>query len=249
MKYLLHLAYRGTNYHGWQRQPQHPSIQQTLEEALEKMLRQKVVCIGCGRTDTGVHASQYFAHIKLPGHLSPTLDPVKRLNQILPEDIAVFKCRPVPADFNAQHDASARSYTYHGHFVKNPFLKHLSGLYGHHPLDFGEMQKATDVLPAISDFRAMCKQPDLYKHTRCQLTRATLAIDHSEHRFRFDFTADRFLRNMVRLLVGNIIEIGTRRLSVEQFEDCLRSGERPPHFRLAKPEGLYLSGVKYERLK
>ena len=250
MKYLLHLAYRGTNYHGWQRQPGHPSVQQALEEALEKMLRQKTVCVGCGRTDTGVHASHFFAHFRTTEEsgFAEGYDPVQRLNRILPTDISVHGIHPVPANFHAQHDATARRYTYRIHTQKDAFLDGLSAFYPAENLDLEKMQAATTLLPTVEDFRAMCKQPDLYKHTRCRLTEAAFTIPENGRQLRLDFTADRFLRNMVRLLVGNILEVGYGRLTLAKFEEHLRSGERPKIFKLARPEGLYLSGVHYARL-
>ena len=212
------------------------------------MLRQKTMCTGCGRTDTGVHASQYFAHVRIPETFDFGFDPVKRLNQILPEDIAVFDFTPVPANFHAQHDATSRTYTYRFHLHKNPFLDHLSAFFGHRDLDFGKMKRAIALLPGTTDFRGMCKQPHLYKSTRCQLSKASLTEVVKEREYRFDFTSDRFLRNMVRLLVGNIIGVGNGQLPLADFERYLRSGERPPHFVLAPPEGLFLSGVEYARL-
>jgi tRNA pseudouridine38-40 synthase len=132
---------------------------------------------------------------------------------------------------------------------KNPFLAQRSAFYGQSDLDVEKMERATTLLTSVSDFRAMCKQPQLYKHTRCQMSVAKLTRSEDGHRLRFDFTADRFLRNMVRLLVGNLLEVGAGRLSLEKFEWYLRNGERPKHFKLARPEGLYLAGVEYDNWK
>lgn len=243
MKHLLHLAFKGTKYHGWQRQPTVPSVQATLEDALEKMLRQKIPCIGCGRTDAGVHASQFFCHIEWSGEFD--FDPVFRLNKMLPNDIVIFKIKPVGDVFHAQHSAYSRTYTYHIHTAKDPFLQSLSSFYSVDNLDFTKMERATALLPRHKDFRAMCKHPDFYESTICQLSEANFQVLEDGKKLRLDITSNRFLRNMVRLLVGNILEVGYGRMSLEAFENHLATGVAPEFFNTAFPQGLYLSGVRY----
>lgn len=247
MKFFLHLSYKGTRYHGWQRQPNHPSVQETLEEALEKMLGYKVNCIGCGRTDAGVHASQYFCHIKVEEDFD--YDPVFRLNKMLPDDIAIHDCIKVGWNVHAQHDAVSRTYTYHIHTVKDAFLSEVSAFYPKENMDTGSMQTAVGLLKNYRDFRSFCRQPGLYKTTICELTVADLKLDNQGESLTFTFTADRFLRGMVRYMVGQILEVGYDRAGLGDFENCLKTGQAPARFKSAHPQGLYLSGVRYDFLK
>lgn len=243
MKFFLHLSYKGTHYHGWQRQPGHPSVQETLETALEKMLGYRVNCIGCGRTDAGVHASQYYCHIKVEEDFG--YDPVFRLNEMLPDDIAVHGCLPVGWNVHAQHDAISRTYTYRIHTKKDAFLSDVSAYYTKENMDVGNMEKAVGLLAGSRDFRSMCRQPGLYKTTVCDLSEARLEVAADGGRLTFTFTADRFLRGMVRILVAQVLEVGYGRLELEELERCLRTGQAPFRSKSAHPQGLYLSGVRY----
>lgn len=247
MKFFIHLAYKGTRYHGWQRQPRHLTVQQVLEDALEKMLGQKVNCIGCGRTDAGVHASQYFCHIKLEEAFG--FDPVFRLNKMLPGDLAIHEIFEVPRHVHAQHDAVSRTYTYRIHTEPDAFLSDLSAFYTKENLDVGRIRQAVGILASQRDFRSMCRQPELYKTTVCELTEARLEVFDHGKRLEFTFTADRFLRSMVRILAGQLLQIGYGRQSLEAFENCFKTGRPPARFKLAHPQGLYLSGVRYDFLR
>ncbi|MCF8249148.1 MAG: tRNA pseudouridine(38-40) synthase TruA [Saprospiraceae bacterium] len=243
MKFFLHLSYKGTHYHGWQWQPKHTSVQETLQGALEEMLGHKVNCVGCGRTDAGVHASQYFCHIIVEDDFD--YDPVFRLNKILPNDITIHHFIKVGWDAHAQKDAISRTYTYRIHTTKDAFLSELSTYYPKENMDVGLMQKAVEILPRYRDFRAMCRQPDRYRTTHCELTAAQLLVENDGERLSFVFTASRFLRGMVRILVGQILEVGYGRESLEAFENNLKTGQAPAFTKGAYPQGLYLSGVKY----
>jgi tRNA pseudouridine38-40 synthase len=243
MKFLIHLSYKGTRYHGWQRQARHLTVQEVLEDALEKMTGTKINCIGCGRTDAGVHASQYFCHIKVEENFS--YDPVFRLNKMLPDDIAIHEFIPADWDLHAQHDAVSRTYNYRIHTVPDAFLSDLSAFYTQENLDVERMQAAIKILTLQRDFRSMCRHPELYKTTICDLTEARLPVFANGKRLEFTFTADRFLRAMVRILVGQILQIGYGRLRLEAFENCFKTGQPPARFKLAHPQGLYLSGVRY----
>lgn len=243
MKYLLHLAYKGTRYQGWQKQKNGLGVQEVIEEAITKMLGEKVNCVGCGRTDAGVHASQYYCHFVFNQKID--FDPVFRLNRMLPADIRVYECRSVAKTFHAQKGALSRTYKYQIHFRENPFLSELSAFYPRENLDIKKMQLATNLLTQNSDYRAFCKQPNLYKHTICEVSKASLSYDQTAERLYFEITADRFLKGMVRLVVGNLLEIGYGRLSLDDFEYCLSKGQRPAFFKLAYPQGLYLAEVRY----
>ncbi len=247
MKYFIHLAYKGTRYHGWQRQPNHPSVQETLENALQKMMGRKINCIGCGRTDAGVHASQFFCHIKVEQAFD--FDPVFRLNKMLPNDISIFEFINVAPNAHAQHDALLRTYTYQVHLVKHALLSDVSSFYPKENLDLAKMEQAVALFRDCRDFRAMCKQPDLYKNTRCEMQEARMEINVTSTRLFFTFSANRFLRNMIRIIIGNVLEVGYGRLCIHELEECLKSGRSPKNFNLAYPQGLCLSGVKYPSLK
>lgn len=249
MRYFLHFAYNGTNYRGWQRQPTAISVQQTLEETISKMIGEKTICVGCGRTDAEVHASKYFAHIEVEKAF--TYDPVERLNRMLPNDIAIFDCIEMPARAHTQFDASNRSYEYRMHGRKNPFLRELSAYYPLSELNFEEMQKVIALLPKQEDYRAFCKTPDIYPTTICKVKTAELIVDDAKEYAIFRITSNRFLRGMIRLLVGNMILVGQGRMSFSVFEEHLKTGISPKFYTAAHPQGLYLSDVQYpfEELK
>jgi len=244
MKYFLHLAYKGTNYSGWQRQPNAPSIQETLEQCLAKMLGYSLPCIGCGRTDAGVHASQFFCHIIVKEALS--YDPVFRINKMLPNDIVVYDFITVHKEAQAQFDALNRTYTYLLHGRKNPFKDDLSTFVEIKHLDIAKMKTAISYLDGSHNFRAFCKQPDIYKSTICNVREVYLKEESQQ--LTFTITANRFLRGMVRLLVGNLLEIGKGKLTIEQFRLALDKQQPLPYFNMAYPQGLYLSKVQYADL-
>lgn len=243
MKRFLHLSYKGTHYHGWQRQPGNPTVQQTLEDALARILGRKVNCIGCGRTDAGVHASRYYCHIVL--HEAPAFDLVFRLNKVLPDDISIHECLEAPREAHAQHDAVSRSYTYRIHTFKDAFLSELSAYYPAEGLDVENLHAAAALIPRYKDFKGMCMQSALYKSTLCDVRHAGWTIAEDGKQLQFDITADRFLKGMVRILVGNMLETAYGRMSRESFEEILLSGRPSPFFNAAYPQGLYLSGVEY----
>jgi len=241
MKYYIHLAYKGTNYHGWQRQAGYPSVQETLEEALKKMLGKKVNCIGCGRTDAGVHASQYYCHIVVDQPFS--YDPVFRLNKMLPGDISIFGFIEVDRHAHAQRDAVERTYTYRIHTAKNAFLSELSAYYPAENLDPEKLKAAAALLASHRDFRYQCRRPALYKSTICNIRKAEWTVEGD--RLDFAISADHFLKAMVRILVGNMLETAYGRLSLADFEDCLHGRRKVTFTHMAYPQGLYLTEVKY----
>ena len=246
MKYFLELAYDGSRYHGWQRQKNAPTVQAAFETHLSRVLKQKTHVIGCGRTDTGVHASQYFAHIKVADPLSEAFQ--FRLNKALPPDIALLDIIEVPLTAHAQHDATSRTYTYHLHQHKHPYLSRYSTEFDLSEINDDRMQAAIDHLLNTKDFRSMCRNPNVYKSTACAFTSMTLTRHGQDQRLTFQFTADRFLRAMVRLLVARILKVGTGRMDLEQFKDLVDSGEAFPHFDPAPPQGLHLTQVAYPYL-
>lgn len=247
MKYFLHLAYKGTNYQGWQRQSNVISIQAVLEDTLSKMFKQQLTVHVCGRTDTGVHANQCFCHIVINEPWD--FDAVFRLNRMLPPDISVYEFIPVAANANAQRDAISRTYDYYIHFKEDPFLADLSTFYLIDNPALADMQAAAKLLTQYQDFRSFCKQPDLYPNTLCAVTFAEILISPDNNRIRFRITANRFLRAMIRMIVGNLIKVGQRKISLADFEQQLKHPKMTTQPVFAYPQGLYLSKVVYPYLE
>ena len=247
MKYFLHLAYKGTNYKGWQRQTNVLSIQAVLEDTLSQMFKQQLTVHVCGRTDTGVHASQCFCHVVINEPWD--FDAIFRLNRMLPPDIRVYEFIPVSANANAQRDAISRTYDYYIHLNEAPFLDGLSTFYLIDNPALADMQAAAKLLTQYQDFRSFCKQPDLYPNTSCVVTFAELFINTDKSRLHFRITANRFLRAMIRMLVANLIEVGKRKISLTDFEHLLLHPRMSTNPIFAYPQGLYLSKVVYPYLE
>lgn len=246
MKYFFHIAYHGYQYRGWQRQTDVTSVQEVLENALEKILKERLTVFGCGRTDAMVSASQYFFHIET--EQSWDFDLLFRINKVLPADIAVFDIIPVSGDRHARYDASSRTYDYFIHTTKNPFLSEMSALYQLENLNLEAMKAAVALLTQYDNYYAFCKSPEKHNHTICNVTHAALFFDESGKRFRFQITANRFLKCMIRMLIGKILEIGRGESTVDEFEHCLKTQEAPKALLPAHPQGLYLSKVTYPYL-
>jgi tRNA pseudouridine38-40 synthase len=238
----LHLAYKGTNYRGWQRQPDAISVQEVLETALVKVLKTSVSCIGCGRTDAQVHASQFFAHADIEKDFD--FDLIFRLNKALPPDIAIFDIFAVDARNHARFDATERTYNYFIHTYKEPFLNEQSAYYDE-KFDLSGMKAATALLTKYNDYRALCISPDKHNTTICHVTSATLFSDLDGDKIRFQITANRFLRGMIRLIMSKMLDIGTGKLSLDEFESYLITKQTPRIMRPAKASGLYLSKITY----
>lgn len=243
LRYFFHCAYKGGSYHGWQRQPDVLGVQQVLEENLSKVLKRRIICLGCGRTDAGVHASQYFFHIDIAASLPSDL--LFILNKLLPNDISIFDIIHVPNAQHAQFGATSRTYDYLIHQTKDPFLQEISAHYNCQDWDFESMQQALDLLPQYEDFRAFCKTPDRHDSTLCDIHSVAMYTYEAGKKVRFQFTAKGFLKGMIRLLVGSLIAIGKGEMSVAEWEDCLKTGVRPRTFKSAYPQGLYLSKIDY----
>ncbi len=238
------MAYQGTNYSGWQRQENTAStVQQIVEDKLALIFKKEVTAYGCGRTDAGVHSSQYVLHIELDETL--TLDLKFLLNKNLPEDIAVYEVLEVADDQHSRYDASERTYDYFIHWKKDPFLVRYSSLYDDLRLDFDLMREAVVLLSQTQDFRSLCKQPDLYNNTLCKISTCALFVNEQEGRMRFTITSNRFLRGMVRLCVSFLLQVGTRKISLEKFRQLLYQEIELANKRPALPNGLFLSRIEY----
>lgn len=248
-RYSLHLSYIGTAYRGWQRQPDVMTVQECIETALSKILKRPHIINGCGRTDAGVHASQYFAHFDTEQEWD--LDLLFILNKILPEDISIHDIIPCTGiGDHTRYHAIRRSYKYFIHTQKIAHLSQSSTLVqtrGRNGtlLDFKTMQMAAAMIPDYKDFIAFCKSPSAHKSTDCKIQSVSLSRNKTGTQFCFEIAANRFLRGMVRSIVARIILVGSGDLSLESFERALKNelgGELPT---AAPPQGLYLSQVVY----
>lgn len=245
-RYFLHIAYDGSNYRGWQRQADVCSVQETMENKLHKIFKHVVTIYGCGRTDAGVHASQYLLHINLPEPCS--FDLKFRLNKNLPNNIIVHDVIPVKNRQHARYDAISRTYNYFIHLEDDPILSQYSSYYECSDLNFERMQQATELLKTGSDFKHFCKQPHLFDDTTCQLSNAQLFVSVDQKRLQLTVTANRFLRGMIRIIVTCLLEIGTGKLSIAEFQSMLKNKGEPSEKHPAHPNGLYLSKIEYPYL-
>ncbi len=240
-RYFLELSYSGKNYHGWQRQPQAVSIQQTIEDRMRLLLREPVELTVAGRTDAGVHAKQTFAHFDVNNEVD--IDWLsKRLNAFLPKDIAIENIHPVKEKAHARYDALRRTYRYIIVNKKDPFMWDWAWLY-YEPLDIKAMQKASDILLAYEDFESFSKVKTDVKTFICRIDEARWETD--TYRLEFVITANRFLRNMVRAIVGTLVEIGSGKYPPETMHRIIQAKNRNAAGPSAPPQGLYLETVSY----
>lgn len=242
MRYFIYFQYNGANYHGWQRQPNGISVQQVLEDAMSTLMRTPIALTGAGRTDAGVHARYMTAHFDTES----TLDAehlTKRLNVYLPADIAVFKIEPVENDLHARFDALSRTYEYHVHTHKDAFINTQS-LQVQPNIRFDLMNQAAATLFDYIDFTSFSKLHTDVKTNNCTITHA-LWTQVSDNRWVFTITANRFLRNMVRAIVGTLLQVGTEKISIDDFKRIIESKDRCQAGTSAPAHALYLTDVKY----
>lgn len=238
----MHLAYDGTSYCGWQTQPDVASVQQTLEEALKVLLREKVNIVGCGRTDTGVHASDYWAHFNIG--IPINCDQLRfKLNSYLPEDIAIFEIFPVKEDAHARFDALSRTYQYHVSDHRQPFSRgHYCRIY-FHP-DIERMNEAARALMEYEDFTSFAKLHTQVKTNICHLSEARWEEVGDE--CVFTITSNRFLRNMVRAVTGTLLDVGRGKLDIQGLRAIVERKDRCAAGVSMPPDGLFLSKVVYD---
>lgn len=242
-RYFLEISYDGTAYHGWQLQHNAVSVQQKLNEALRKILRREVDTTGAGRTDTGVHAKQLFVHFDIPTDIIQEEDRfLHALNALLPHDISANRLLKVADNAHARFDAIERSYEYHIHFGKNPFLINKSWQLRDKP-DVEKMNRATQYLLGKQDFGCFSKTHTQVFTNICTVKRAEWVL--LEDKLIFHVTADRFLRNMVRAIVGTLLEIGLKDHSPEMMVDIIKSQDRSRAGASVPAHGLYLTKVVY----
>ena len=241
-RYFVRISFDGTNYHGWQIQPNGISVQEKLQECLSTILRQPIDVVGAGRTDTGVHARTMVCHIDYIGELDCKQTCFK-LNRILPPDISFISIEEVEPKLHARFSATARTYRYFIHTKKIPFSRHYSVEISY-PLNFEAMNEAAAYLLNVSDFKAFCKAGADNKTTLCQVTTAKW-VKQDDENWYFEITANRFLRNMVRAVVGTLIDVGRNRLSIDQFKNVVDHGSRSDSGESMPAHGLFLWNVTY----
>lgn len=247
MRYFAELSYKGTAYCGWQRQPNSPSVQQTIEEALSTILRESVEVVGAGRTDTGVHAAFYVAHFDTSRPIANPADFVYHLNALLPEDIAFGRIYEVDDDAHARFDATEREYRYYIESRKNPFTRATSWQLTT-PLDVEAMNRAAQVLLATEDFTTFAKLGSNNTNNICHIFRAEW-IEIECGMLVFVFRANRFLRNMVRAVVGTLVDVGRGKITPEEFADIVASRNLSRSSSSAPAAGLFLTDVSYNGLE
>src|SRR5690606_27344926 len=246
--YFIEIAFDGRAYHGWQVQPNAQTVQQVLDHTLSTLLRQPVHTVGCGRTDAGVHATQLYAHFDLHPASVPadTSTFLYQVNALLPPDIAAKRLLAVAPDAHARFDATQRSYEYHLHFHKDPFLRGRSWQLREVP-DVSAMNAAATILQQYEDFACFSKSHTQVHTHICRITRAEwLWANHNQ--LVFHISANRFLRNMVRAIVGTLLEIGRGEHAPEYMHAVIQSKSRSAAGMSVPAEGLYLTEVRYPYL-
>ena len=243
-RYFIKLAYKGTAYHGWQWQENALSVQQVLEEALSTILNHKVAVTGAGRTDTGVHAREFYAHFDHDQDfiLSELVEKVYKLNSFLPKDISVFDIFRVKEDAHARFDALSRTYEYWITTRKDPFNSD-SAWYNHADLDIDMMNEGAKILLEYTDFTSFSKLHTEVKTNNCKLMEA--GWERKGHLLVFKITADRFLRNMVRSIIGTLIELSRGRISLVEMRNIIEAMDRSKAGMSVPAHGLYLVSVEY----
>ena len=248
MRYFLKISFQGAAYHGWQVQPNDVSVQQTIEEALAMVLRQETPITGAGRTDAGVNAMTMFAHFDTAEPVVDTHRFVRSLNGILPRDIAIHDLLPVAADAHARFDATSRTYRYFAHTAKSPLLENVSWQCNPN-LDFELMNEAARHLMDYEDFTSFSKLHTDVKTNNCKISEARWTrydgMDANVEQWVFTITADRFLRNMVRAIVGTLVDVGNHKISVEEFCQIIERKDRCAAGTSMPAHALYLWNVKY----
>lgn len=242
MRFFITLSYDGTRFHGWQIQPNGISVQGELQRGLSLLLRQEIIVTGAGRTDAGVHASMMVAHFDYVGELD-CRQLAYKLNKLLPQDIAVQKVEQVSDDLHARFSATSRTYYYHIHTEKSPFERHYSCEL-HYPLDFDKMNEAARILMEYEDFGAFCKSHADVKTTFCHVTKAEWH-QTSSFTWYFEITANRFLRNMVRAVVGTLIEVGRGRMTLDDFRTVIEGKRRTEAGESMPGNALFLVNITY----
>jgi tRNA pseudouridine38-40 synthase len=242
-RYFIFISYKGTSYHGWQIQPNSLTVQKVLDDALSIVLSEKISTIGAGRTDTGVHAMFFCAHFD---SITPDLSAIKnlifRLNRYLPDDITVNSIMKVLPDSNARFSAISRTYKYYISRTKDPFFD-SSSWFLHGDIDIAAMNEACGLLIKHSDFTSFSRLHSNSKTNICKIYSANW--EEADNRLVFTIRADRFLRNMVRAIVGTLVEIGFGKMNHKEFEEIILAKDRCRAGKSAPAKGLFLVDIEY----
>jgi len=246
-RYFIELAYDGTNYHGWQIQDNALTIQEIITKAVRLIWNKDFKMIGCGRTDTGVSAKVFYAHFDLDSSKEQTElnDLVHRLNRYLPEDVVIYRIFPVTSDLHSRYDAVSRTYEYHIHTHKDPFLNKQSWLQ-HQKLDIELMNRAGEILMQYEDYTSFSKFNEKRKTNLCTITEANWEIDGIKLVFRI--SANRFLHDMVRAIVGTMVDLGQHKITLDDMKRIIESKDRCSAGESVPAKGLYLTRVEYPGL-
>jgi len=241
-RYFIELSYDGSEFHGWQIQPNAKTIQETLNSALSTLLRTDIYTVGCGRTDTGVHASQYFAHFEVEETTFQPEELTYRSNRVLPPSIAVQRIFEVAPDAHTRFSATSRSYTYLITQQKDPFAV-LRKWEMREALDLNRMNEGAAILKTYEDFSCFSKSNTQTETNLCNVTHAEWSQEGSE--IRFDITANRFLRNMVRAIVGTLVDLGKGTITLDDLKTIIESKDRSEAGLSVPAHGLYLTRITY----
>lgn len=241
MRYFIEFSYNGTNFFGYQIQPQQISVQEVLEKALSTILREEIKTTGAGRTDTGVHAKKMFAHFDTLQPIEENL--LKKLNAFLPPSIAIHRIFPVREDLHARFDALKRTYEYYISTEKNPFTENFSWQIWRKPIDINLMNEACKILFEYDDFTSFSKLHTDNKTNLCKIYHAEWTQNGNE--ITFSISANRFLRNMVRAIVGTMVDIGLGKINPEDLHQIIQQKHRNSAGASAPAHGLFLVNVEY----
>jgi len=242
-RYFIYISYKGTSYHGWQVQPNSVTVQKILDDALSTILNEEIATVGAGRTDAGVHALVFCAHFDSEKqNLYSDKKLIFKLNRLLPADIAIKSIQKVHPDSNARYSAISRTYQYFVSRIKDPFSD-SSSWFIHGNIDLESMNKACSVLMRHSDFTSFSRLHSDTKTNICRIYSAEWA--ESGDRLIFTIRADRFLRNMVRAIVGTLVDVGFGKISLEEFEEIILAMDRCRAGKSAPAKGLFLTDIEY----
>jgi tRNA pseudouridine38-40 synthase len=244
LRYFIKLAYKGTNYHGWQVQPNAITVQELLTRAFSTIFRNPVEIFGAGRTDAGVHADEFYAHVDIKNEFKANKI-IYRMNTLLPNDIVVYDIFKTTEDAHARFDALSRSYEYRAFLGKNPFFTETAWQFTTTKLNVEKMNEAAKILETYTNFKCFSRSHTGVRTYNCNIMYAKWK--QIDQLLVFHITADRFLRNMVRAIVGTLIEIGKGKMTLEEFKQVIESENRCNAGTSAPAKGLFLTQVTYPK--
>ena len=243
MRWKITLSYLGTSYAGWQRQPGDLTVQQVVEEAFSTIMRQQIEIVGCGRTDTGVHARKYVAHLDVVD-IEPTAKLIYQVNSILPHDIALHSIEQAASEFHARFDANERMYRYYLHFNKDPFLLNTSFYFQQSKeLHIDQLHESAALLLQYDQFKPFCKTGSDADHYRCKIMESSWSV--KDGRGVYTIRANRFLRGMVRLITGACLNVALGKITLEEMQESLDLQTPIPQAWSVPAEGLFLEEIVY----